>query len=122
MVQCDQSDGLFHGGCIGVTTCTQEVGDLDKYICSSSMGDGSQIWCFLLSGSYSSDEETRFPSGKWANECQSQEENIRQEPPEEAPRQPRGIQRRMKGIAAHQAEALRSLGALYQAVRATAGR
>ena len=36
MVQCEQCDWWFHGGCISVTT--QEVADLDQYICPSCMG------------------------------------------------------------------------------------
>ena len=46
MVQCNQCDGWFHGECVGVTT--QEVADLDQYICPSCMGDGSRILCLFL--------------------------------------------------------------------------
>ena len=56
MVQCDQCDGWFHGECMGVTT--QEVADLDQYICPACMGDCGQLRCLCLSFSDSPDEET----------------------------------------------------------------
>ncbi|XP_078328186.1 uncharacterized protein LOC144623614 [Crassostrea virginica] len=68
MVQCDQCDGWFHGECVGVTT--QEVADLDQYICPSCMGNGSRIRCLLLSFSGSSDEDTGSPTRGLANERQ----------------------------------------------------
>ena len=68
MVQCNQCDGWFHGECVGVTT--QEVADLDQYICSSCMGNGSRIRCLLLSFSGSFDEDTGSPTRGWANERQ----------------------------------------------------
>ena len=68
MVQCDQCDGWFHGECVGVTT--QEVADLDQYICPSCMGNGSWIRCLLLSFSGSSDEDIGSPTCGWADERQ----------------------------------------------------
>ena len=90
MVQCDQCDGWFHGECVGVTT--QEVADLDQYICPACMGDGGQLRCLcLLSFSDSSNEKTHSPTRGWANERWKPDLPERpREPPEEPPARPWG--------------------------------
>ena len=96
MVQCDQCDGWFHGECVGVTT--QEVVNLDQYICPTCMGDGGQLRCLCLSFSDSSDEETRSPTRGWANERRRQDRPEHSgESLEEPPRDP-GEQARPKGV------------------------
>ena len=80
---------------------TQEVAELDQYICPACMGDGGQLRCLCLSFSDSSDEETHSPTRGWANErWRPDRPEQPREPPEEPPRDP-GEQARPEGARYH---------------------